>query len=103
MLRCWFRSHPLPDSVPCLSIFRDSRSQAYVTRPSLPKPFGLRVANLMIDLSIDPTLVYSFRLPRVGYWQLPVVLLCPPAMAGKNKFLPALSHTRFLEHFFYPF
>ncbi|MPC93290.1 hypothetical protein E2C01_088414 [Portunus trituberculatus] len=97
MLRCWFQTHRLPHSVPCLSILRDSRSQAYVTRPSPPKPFGLRVANLMIDLSIDPTLVYSFRLPRVGYWQLRVVSLCPLAMDGKKDFLPALSHTRLLE------
>ncbi|MPC86872.1 hypothetical protein E2C01_081709 [Portunus trituberculatus] len=36
----------------------------------------------MMDLSIDPTPVYSFRLPRVGYWQLPVVSLCLPAMHG---------------------
>ncbi|MPC43271.1 hypothetical protein E2C01_036914 [Portunus trituberculatus] len=57
MLRCWFRTHRLSDSVPCVSILRDSRSQVYVTRPSLPKPFGLRVANLMTDLSIAPTLV----------------------------------------------
>ncbi|MPC91482.1 hypothetical protein E2C01_086522 [Portunus trituberculatus] len=103
MLRCWFRTHRLPDSVPCLSILRDLHSQAYVTRPSLPKPFGIRVANFMMDLSIDPTPVYSFRLPRVGSWQLPVVSLCPPAMDGKKDFLPALSQTRFLEHFFYPF
>ncbi|MPC61548.1 hypothetical protein E2C01_055621 [Portunus trituberculatus] len=66
MLRCWFRTHRLPHFVPCLSILRDSRSQAYVIRPSLPKPFGLRVANLMVELSIDPTPVYSFRLLRVG-------------------------------------
>ncbi|MPC82143.1 hypothetical protein E2C01_076789 [Portunus trituberculatus] len=95
MLRCWFRTYRLPDSVPCLSILRDLRSQAYVTRPSLPKAFGLRVANLMMDLSIDLTLVYSFRLPRVGYWQLPVLSLCPPGMDSKKDFLPALSHTRF--------
>ncbi|MPC62127.1 hypothetical protein E2C01_056210 [Portunus trituberculatus] len=31
LLRCWFRTHRLPDSVPCLSILRDSRSQAYNT------------------------------------------------------------------------
>ncbi|MPD01959.1 hypothetical protein E2C01_097511 [Portunus trituberculatus] len=103
MLRCWFHTHRLPDSVPCLSILRDSRSLAYATRPSLPKPFGLRVANLMADLSIDPTPVLSFRLTRVGYWQLPVISLCPPAMDGKKDFFPALSHTRFLKHFFYPF
>ncbi|MPC73520.1 hypothetical protein E2C01_067853 [Portunus trituberculatus] len=86
MLRCWFRNYRLPDSVPCLSILRDSRSQAYVTRPSLPKPFGLQMANLMADLSFDLTPVYSFRLPRVGYWQLPVISLCPPAMDGKKVF-----------------
>ncbi|MPC84245.1 hypothetical protein E2C01_078975 [Portunus trituberculatus] len=26
MLRCWFRTHHLPDSVPCLSMLRGSRS-----------------------------------------------------------------------------
>ncbi|MPC65870.1 hypothetical protein E2C01_060007 [Portunus trituberculatus] len=52
-------------------MLRDSRSQAYVTRQSLPEPFGLRVVNLMMDVSIDPTPVSSFRLPRDGYWQLP--------------------------------
>ncbi|MPC64124.1 hypothetical protein E2C01_058235 [Portunus trituberculatus] len=45
-------------------MFWDSHSEAYDTRPSLPQPFGLRVANLMMDLSINPTPVYSFRLPR---------------------------------------
>ncbi|MPC85944.1 hypothetical protein E2C01_080750 [Portunus trituberculatus] len=64
MLRCWYRTHRLPDSVSFVSMLRDSRSQAYVTRLSLPKPFGLRVANLMAELSIDPTRVYSFQLPR---------------------------------------
>ncbi|MPC92078.1 hypothetical protein E2C01_087150 [Portunus trituberculatus] len=88
MLRCWFHTHRLSDSVPCLSILRDSCSQVYVTRPSLLKPFGLRVTNLMMDLSIDPTPVYSFRLPRIGYWQLPVVSICSPAMDGKKDFLP---------------
>ncbi|MPD02684.1 hypothetical protein E2C01_098280 [Portunus trituberculatus] len=68
MLRCWFRTHRLPDSVPCRSLLRDSCSQAYVTRPGLPKPFDYRVANLMADLSIDSTPVYYFRLPRVSYW-----------------------------------
>ncbi|MPC38280.1 hypothetical protein E2C01_031786 [Portunus trituberculatus] len=53
----------------------------------------------MTELSIAPTPVYSFRFPRVGYWQLPVVSLCPPTMDGKKYFPPALSHTRFLEHF----
>ncbi|MPC70894.1 hypothetical protein E2C01_065156 [Portunus trituberculatus] len=53
----------------------------------------------MLDLSIDPTPVYSFRLPRVGYWQLPVVSFCPPAMDGKKDLPPALSRTRFLEHY----
>ncbi|MPC82022.1 hypothetical protein E2C01_076664 [Portunus trituberculatus] len=64
MFRCWFRTHCLPDSVSCLSILRDSRSQAYVTRPSLSKPLGLRVENLTMDLSIDPIPVYSFRFSR---------------------------------------
>ncbi|MPC89845.1 hypothetical protein E2C01_084806 [Portunus trituberculatus] len=100
MLRCWFRIHRLPDSFPSVSTLRDSRSQAYITRPSLLKPFGLRVANPMAELSVDPTPVYSFRLPQVGYWQLPVTSLCPPAMDGKKDFLPVLSHTRFLEHSF---
>ncbi|MPC61556.1 hypothetical protein E2C01_055629 [Portunus trituberculatus] len=74
-------------------MLRDSRSQVNVTRLSLPKSFGLRVANLMAELSIDPTLVYVFRLPRVGYWQFPVISLCP-AMDGKKDFMPALSHAR---------
>ncbi|MPC77798.1 hypothetical protein E2C01_072265 [Portunus trituberculatus] len=54
----------------------------------------------MLDLSIDPIPVYSFRLPRVSSWQLPVVSKCPPAMDGKKDSLAALSHTRFLEHCF---
>ncbi|MPC57454.1 hypothetical protein E2C01_051434 [Portunus trituberculatus] len=53
----------------------------------------------MMDLPIAPTPVYSFRLPRVGYWQLLAVSLCPPAMDGKTGLPPALSHTRFLEHY----
>ncbi|MPC54924.1 hypothetical protein E2C01_048853 [Portunus trituberculatus] len=72
LLRYWFRIHRLPDSVPCVSVLRDSRSQAYITRPSLPKHFDFRVGSLMMDFSIVPTPVYSFRLPRVDYWQLPV-------------------------------
>ncbi|MPC58898.1 hypothetical protein E2C01_052909 [Portunus trituberculatus] len=31
MLRCWFRTHRLPDSVPCISILRDLHSQVYNT------------------------------------------------------------------------
>ncbi|MPC98196.1 hypothetical protein E2C01_093552 [Portunus trituberculatus] len=58
--RCWFRIHRLPDSVLYVSILQDSRSQAYITRPSLPKPFGFRVPSLMMDLSIAPTPVYFF-------------------------------------------
>ena len=47
LLWCWFRIHRLPESVPCVSIERDSHSQLYTNRPSLPKPFGLRVASAM--------------------------------------------------------
>ncbi|MPC87284.1 hypothetical protein E2C01_082142 [Portunus trituberculatus] len=90
-----FAPHRLPDSVRCASILRDSPSQAYVTRPSLPKSFGLRVVSLMTDLAIVPTSVFSFRLPRVGYWQLPYVTLCPSAMDGKRNLPPAMFHIRF--------
>ncbi|MPC55505.1 hypothetical protein E2C01_049442 [Portunus trituberculatus] len=50
----------------------------------------------MADLSIDLTPVYSFRLPRAGYWQLPAISLCHPAMDGKKDFLPALTHRRWM-------
>ncbi|MPC42949.1 hypothetical protein E2C01_036584 [Portunus trituberculatus] len=55
--------------------------------------------SLMTDLAIVSTTVYSFRLPRVGYWELPDVSLCPPAMDGKKDFPPALFHTRCLERY----
>ncbi|MPC28839.1 hypothetical protein E2C01_022050 [Portunus trituberculatus] len=74
-------------------------SQAYGTRPSLPKSFGLRVASLMTKLSIVSTLFYYFHLPRIGYWQLPIDSLCLPVMDGKKYFPSALSNTRFLEHY----
>ncbi|MPC59506.1 hypothetical protein E2C01_053528 [Portunus trituberculatus] len=38
MLRCWFRTHRLPDSIPCVSILRDSRSQVYNTILHILKP-----------------------------------------------------------------
>ncbi|MPC88745.1 hypothetical protein E2C01_083664 [Portunus trituberculatus] len=82
-------------TVPCVPILRDFRSQAYATRPSLPKPFGLRVVSLKTDLAIVPTPVFSFRLPRVGYWQLTDASFCPTAMYGKKDLPPALSYTRF--------
>ncbi|MPC84513.1 hypothetical protein E2C01_079252 [Portunus trituberculatus] len=41
-----------------MSILRDSRSQAYVTRPSLPKPFGLRVLLTVRHLLVEcPSLI----------------------------------------------
>ncbi|MPC44471.1 hypothetical protein E2C01_038144 [Portunus trituberculatus] len=99
MLWYWFRTQRLPDSVPCLALLRDSCSQAYVTRHGLTKPFGHRVANLMADLSIDPTPVSSFRLPRVGYWQLPVISLCPPAMDAlwQRKWLTGVATSKMGE------
>ncbi|MPC75902.1 hypothetical protein E2C01_070301 [Portunus trituberculatus] len=47
MLRCWFRTHRLPDSVPCLPILRDSCSQAYNTFLSILmiSPFLMMVPN----------------------------------------------------------
>ena len=29
LLKCWFRLHRLPESIPCVSAVRDSRSQLY--------------------------------------------------------------------------
>ncbi|MPC52703.1 hypothetical protein E2C01_046579 [Portunus trituberculatus] len=39
LLRCWFRIHRLPDSVPCVSILQDSRSQVFLGmgKQALPK------------------------------------------------------------------
>ncbi|MPC15982.1 hypothetical protein E2C01_008788 [Portunus trituberculatus] len=47
------------------------QSLAYVTRPCHPKPFGNRVASLMMDLSVAPSPVYSFLLPLPRYALLP--------------------------------
>ena len=65
LLRCWFRMQRLPDSVPCVAILRDSRSPVYDERPSLPKPFGFRVASAKASLSVHSIPVCPYRLPRV--------------------------------------
>ena len=98
LLRYWFRVHRLPESVPTMSLLRDSRSQAYITRPSLPKPFGFRAASIMTELSIPSTPVCPFRIPRVGYWQFPDISLCSPVVDCKRNLPSPVSHDLFLEH-----
>lgn len=98
-LRCWFRVRRLPESVPCVSISRDSRSQVYMNRPSFPKPFGFRVSSVMADLSIAFTPVCPYRLPRVGYWQFPDVAVCPPVIDNKKDLPPHVCQALFLDHY----
>ena len=98
-LRCWFRVHRLPESIPCLSISRDSRSHVYMNRPSFTKPFGFRTASVMSDLSIASTPVCPYRLPRVGYWQFPEVAVCPPVIDNKKDLPPLVCQALFLEHY----
>ena len=78
LLRCWFRTQRLLESVPCMSILRDSRSPAYATRSSLPKPFGFRAASVLSAFSVPSAPVCPYRLPKVGYWQFPGVSVCAP-------------------------
>lgn len=98
LLRCWYRIHRLPESVPCVVISHDYHSQQYVNRPSFPKPFGFRVASAMEQFPIPHISVCPHRLPRVGYWQLPSVSVCGPAIANKNSIPHCQSHALFLEH-----
>ena len=76
---------------------RDSRSPAYATRSSLPKPFGFRAASVLSALSVPSAPVCPYRLPKVGYWQFSSVSVCAPVFEGKD--LPAYaSRVLFLEH-----
>ena len=99
LLKCWFRLHRLPESVPCVSVLRDSRSLFYADRPSLPKPFGFRATAAMTDLSVPSVPVCPYRLPRVGYWRFPEVALCPPTIENKRDFPSCVSQALFLEHY----
>ena len=99
MLRCWFRSQRLPDSVSCQSILRDSRSNVYNARPSFPKPLGFRVRYLLTTLSIPSVPICPYRLPRVGYWRFPDVAVCPPVSFYKRDLPTAASHALFMEHY----
>ena len=98
MLRCWFRAHRLPESPPCRAIMRDSRLPVFLARPSFPKPFGFRTASVMTALSVPSIPICPYRLPRVGFWQFPVVSLCDPVINCKNDFPPAVSRALFLDH-----
>ena len=99
MMRCWFRSQRLPDSVSCQSILRDSCSPLYNTRPSFPKPLGFRVGFLLSSLSIPSVQVCSYRLPRIGYWRFPDVAVCPLHTFNKRDLPLAASHARFMDHY----
>ena len=82
----------------CLFILQDSRSPIHNARPSLPKPFGFRAAALLEEHSVPSPAICPYRLPRVGYWQLPVVSVCAPIFNNKSDFPPDLSRALFLEH-----
>ena len=98
LLRCWFRTQRLPESVSCRSILRDSRSPAYATRPSLPKSFGFRAASVLSALSVPSAPVCPYRLPKVGYWQFPCVSVCAPVFEGKKNLPAYASRALLLEH-----
>ena len=99
VLRCWFRVQRLPGSVPCQSMFRDSRSPMYDARPSFPKPFGFRAASLLTTLSIPSVPICEHRSSRVGYWRFTCVQVCPPVVSCKKDVLPTVSRSKFLEHY----
>lgn len=99
LFRCWFRVQRLPEAVPCVSVLRDSRLPVYNERPSLPKPFGFRVASAMAPLSVPSIPICPYRLPRVGYWLFPSVSLCPPVINNKSDLPINASRALFLEHF----
>lgn len=99
LLRCWFRVQRLPGIVPCISALRDSRSPVYIERPSLPKPFGFRVASVLAPMSVPSIPICPYRLPRVGYWQFPCLPLCSPVISSKNNLPINASRAIFLEHF----
>ena len=98
LLRCWFRTQRLPESVSCRSILRDSRLPAYAIRPSLPKPFGFRAASVLSAVSVPSAPVCPYRLPKVGYWQFPDVSVCAPVFEGKKDLPTYASRALFLEH-----
>ena len=77
LLRCWFRTQRLPESVPCRSILRDSRSPAYATRPSLPKPlgFGLRLSCRRCRFLLLPSALIGCQ--RLGTGSFPVCSCVP--------------------------
>lgn len=99
MLRCWYRTHRLPDSVPCVTASQDSRSRVYDARPSFPKPFGYRVQSLMAAWAVPPFTVCPHRIPRVGYWQFPSVEVCRPITDQKSSLPCYAAQSLFLEHF----
>ena len=99
LVRCWFRSLRLPESPSCRAMVRDSCLPVHNTRPSFPKPFGFRVKSVMEALSIPSVPVCPFRIPRVGYWQIPDVTVCDPVIECKRVVPPVVSRSLFLDHF----
>ena len=52
----------------------------------------------MEEHSVPSPAICPYRLPRVGYWQLPVASVCAPIFNNKSDFPPDLSRALFLEH-----
>ncbi len=95
MMRCWFRCQRLPESVPCQLILQDSRLSAITTCHKFPKPLGVRAGSLVAAL---PVPICPYRLPRIGYWQLPRVYVCPPVIDSRRDLPPYVPRALFLEH-----
>ena len=99
LLRCWFRTQRFPESVPCRSILRDSRSPAYATRSNLLKPFWFRTASVLSALSVPSAPLCPYRSAlKVGHWQFPDVSVCAHVFEGKKDLPAYASCALFLEH-----
>ena len=97
LIKYWIRIQRLPDSLTFTVIFKKSFNCFY-NKASYPKPFGLRVKEILEEFQIPKGKILPVKYPAFPPWKMPSVEYCRPITESKKDQLDFVIRQKFLDH-----
>ena len=97
MIRYWIRLQRLPDCLTFKVVFRNDFSCFY-NKPSYPKPYGLRIKEILEDLQVPTGKILPAKLSVFPPWKLPSIEYCNCIVDSKKDQLNSVLKQKFLAH-----